>query len=76
MQQVKAAEASFRASVQQVAIAEARAAQQAAASEPGASALGTRQLARVEAVLAEEARLLAQARAKVQRLQQAMYARS
>lgn len=55
---------------------QARAAQQAAASEPGASALGTRQLARVEAVLAEEARLLAQARAKVQRLQQAMYARS
>ncbi|WFD19416.1 hypothetical protein MCAP1_001646 [Malassezia caprae] len=53
---------------------QARAAQRA--SEPGASALGTRQLARVESVLAEEAQLLAQARAKVQRLQQAMYARS
>lgn len=55
---------------------QARAAQLAAAPEPGASALGTRQLARVEAVLAKEAQLLAQARAKVQGLQQTVYARS
>lgn len=55
---------------------QARAAQRDASQAPNASALGTRQLARVEAVLADEAQLLSKARAKVQRLQQALYARS
>ena len=47
-------------------------AERARAAPPAESPLGTRQREHVEAALSDEARLLAQARAKVQRLQQSL----